>query len=105
MYTNKSVIMKAPHDEEVTSSPNYTLADQKLVHSIWKEGEDIPHHLQHVPIPHGANWCDPDCLYLRDLPPDCGYHVRWGRVEHCCPECTGGWCAHTRSMPERDWMS
>ena len=63
VYTNKSVIMKAPSDE-VTRPPSYTIADQKLVRSIWKEGQDIPHHLQHVPIPHGANWCDPDCLYL-----------------------------------------
>ena len=103
VYTNESVIKVAPDDPVL--SQQYSFADQKLVHRMWKESQDIPHYLQHVPIPHGADWCHPDCLHTGDLPAECGYHQRWGRIDSCCPECAGNWCPHTRSMPGRDWIS
>jgi len=105
-YTNESTIMKVPPAASKAASQRpYTLADQRLVHRMWKEARSVPDHLQHVPVPHGANWCHPDCLHLGDVPEECGYHLRWGRIVDCGPDCAGNWCSHMRSMPGRDWMS
>ena len=95
-------VPEKPYDA-LPSSPNtsekpYNQADQEVVHRLWKEGQHIPDRLQHVPIPHGDQYCHPDCLYLGDVPPECGYHHNWGPIAHCGPDCPGGWCHHTRTM-------
>jgi hypothetical protein len=82
---------------------------------IWKEGlsdyyagksRAVPVHLQGVPIPHGADFCDPACIFLpEDVPLECGYHENFGQIRHCSEKCPGGWCDHTRQMEGRDFMS
>jgi hypothetical protein len=69
-----------------------------------RSGQSAP-DLQHVP--HGADWCDADCLREEEenLPPECGYHPRFGRINFCSARCPGGWCQHTRQMDGRDFMS
>ena len=72
-----------------------------------RRGNITPDHLKQIPIPHGSSWCDADCLWQGEdnLPPECGYHPNFGRINNCSRECPGGWCQHTRQMPGRDHMS
>ena len=71
---------------------------------LFKSGKNTPPVFRHVPVPHGADWCDEDCL-LGGRPPECGYHPRFGKVKNCSARCAGGWCQHTRQMNGRDYMS
>ena len=50
------------------------------------------------PDHHGPDQCHGDCPWLgeENLPPDCGYHPRWGFITNCSASCPGHWCAHTR---------
>ena len=74
---------------------------------LFRAGQETPPDLRHVPVPHGADWCDGDCLWegQDNLPPECGYHPRFGNVKNCSARCPGGWCQHTRQMSGRDYMS
>jgi len=74
-------------------------------------GQDIPTHLQHIPVPHGADWCSRDCaaaLYDGDLPaPLCGYNPA-NLPENfyaCSNSCSGRWCSCLRRYPGMDFMS
>ena len=74
---------------------------------LFRSGQSTPPDLRHVPVPHGADWCDGGCLEEGQdhLPPECGYHLRFGNITSCSARCPGGWCQHTRQMSGRDYMS
>eukprot|EP00092_Neocalanus_flemingeri_P016297 GFUD01017642.1.p1 GENE.GFUD01017642.1~~GFUD01017642.1.p1 ORF type:complete len:390 (+),score=74.64 GFUD01017642.1:307-1476(+) len=48
------------------------------------------------PDVHGPYLCRADCTFLglENLPPDCGYHRRWGVTHSCSSSCPGHWCRH-----------
>jgi hypothetical protein len=46
IYANESVVIKVPPDKDSTANRQYSLADQKLVHKIWKKTQDVPRYLQ-----------------------------------------------------------
>lgn len=86
------------------SPEHYTVVDQAIVHKMFTSGKVIPDQLQHVPIPHGEQWCTSDCPHLgfNQLPYDCGYHPDWGQVISCMQTCPGGWCSHYQDQSS-DW--
>ena len=113
IYTNISTIKEAP---VMTVPPDsfgparakmFTTAELARRKDHLRSGLSTPESLQHVPVPHGADWCDADCPWEGEdnLPPECGYHPRFGRINNCSARCPGGWCQHTRQMNRRDYMS
>jgi hypothetical protein len=92
------------------SAKLYTTAQLKRKRKQFRSGQSAP-DLKCVPVPHGADWCDVRCLdegedlHGEELPPECGYHPRFGDIIHCSDRCPGGWCQHTRQMDGRDFMS
>ena len=84
--------------------------------STIRQNDDSANNLQEVPSPtnsdldmcdpdnHGPDQCHADCPWLgeENLPPDCGYHPRWGFVINCSASCPGHWCAHTRDSREAE---
>jgi len=96
---------------EARRFPRHQLIERR---KFWKEGlpdqmagrsRIVPVHLQEVPIPHGADYCDPACIFLEEVPVECGYHENFGQIRHCSEKCPGGWCYHTRQMEGRDFGS
>ena len=107
----KSRQMLAPPDSFGPASAKlYTTAQLKRKRKQFRSGQSAP-DLKCVPVPHGADWCDVRCLdegedlHGEELPPECGYHPRFGDIIHCSDRCPGGWCQHTRQMDGRDFMS
>merc|ERR1719318_680695 len=73
---------------------SYTKKDLKHVWLLRKEGSDIPLSLRHVPRPHGPDWCHAGCAERKGVPQSCGFHIGWGSVIACSPDCNGGYCDH-----------
>jgi len=97
------------------NSTTYSRRMLAIVHEAWKEslntGKDIPPHLQHIPVPHGIEWCSRDCaahMYSgEELPPLCGYSPEmlpedFFPCSNCCP---GRWCSCCRKYTGRDFVS
>jgi len=108
---SRSQQMSAPPNSFGPASAKlYTTAQLRRKRQQFRSGQSAP-DLQHVPVPHGADWCDEKCLsegedlHGEDLPPECGYHPRFGNIINCSNRCPGGWCQHTRQMEGRDFMS
>ena len=99
-----------PNSFGPASAKLFTAAQLRRKRQQFRSGQSAP-DLQHVPVPHGADWCDVRCLdegedlHGEELPQECGYHPRFGDIIHCSDRCPGGWCQHTRQMDGRDFMS
>ena len=113
-YTNISTIRQnepltpAPPDSMGVMASHFTVAQRRerrdeFKKSLMRRGHHTPDRLKHIPIPHGSSWCDADCLWQGEdnLPPECGYHPNFGRINNCSRECPGGWCQHTRQIRDR----
>jgi hypothetical protein len=66
----------------------------------WNLGLPLSAELRNVPVPHGAAYCNADCLYDDDVPQECGYYPSHGRTFSCAQRCPGAWCRHPRSKGE-----
>eukprot|EP00092_Neocalanus_flemingeri_P031813 GFUD01034560.1.p1 GENE.GFUD01034560.1~~GFUD01034560.1.p1 ORF type:complete len:378 (-),score=61.50 GFUD01034560.1:122-1255(-) len=117
-YTNVSYVRCNPPAMPPASfgpakAKQFTPAELRRRRDQFKDGllhrdQTTPENLRQVPIPHGSEWCDPDCLWQgeENLPTECGYHPNFGRIVNCSASCCpGGWCPHTRQMEGRDYMS
>lgn len=82
------------------SAKLFTKAQLAKRKKLFRSGQSTPPAFRHIPVPHGADWCDGDCPEEGQdhLPPECGYHPRFGNVSSCSARCPGGWCQHTRQM-------
>ena len=124
VYTNVSTIVKGASDDDLEDKQHYSqdTTAPMMVHTVgptaaravpygflvkrrmqWNRSGDeepIPDHLMNIPIPHGTNFCNADCLWIKDMPVECGYHESYGRILSCCQGCPGAWCAHVRKSGE-----
>ena len=126
VYTNVSTIMKGTTDDDDPKDLPVAKQSQDddapmMVHSVgpaearsvpygllvkrrmfWdrRDEEALPGHLMNIPIPHGTNFCNADCLRTKDPPVECGYNDAYGWILGCCQECPGAWCAHVRRSGE-----
>jgi len=66
----------------------------------WNVGVLPSDELRDVPVPHGAVYCNPDCLYDDDVPLQCGYNLVHGKTISCTDRCPGAWCKHPRGKGE-----
>ena len=90
------------HDPKESTGPtkyftkngkSYTKDDLRRVGKLRREGRDVPLSLRHVPRLHGPDWCHAGCAERRiGVPHACGYHIGWGSVTACSPDCSGGYC-------------
>jgi hypothetical protein len=81
----------------------YTMKDLKCVWKLRREGRDVPLSLRHVPRRHGPDWCHAGCAERRSIVPNaCGYHIGWGSVTACSPDCNGGYCDHYQNAEDDD---
>jgi len=105
---------RRPADEQAeTAGTNISM--QAMVHKAWVDslntGQEMPSHLQHIPVPHGLEWCGRNCaayLYFgRQADPLCGYSPEMlpEGFTPCSSRCPGGWCSCTRSYSGRDFRS
>ena len=113
-YTNVSTIRINTVEMPIPLAPfgptearQFSISQLRDRRQVFDGGQNIPKRLQEVPIPHGIDWCNADCLYQGEdnLPPECGYHPAFGNIPNCSARCPGGWCQHVRQMPGRDFMS
>ena len=80
--------------ENTAPSQSYTIKDLERMRTLRMTGRKIPANMKHIPIPHGQVWCHAGCEQMKDVPPHCGFHPRWGPMGYCSLECPGGWCPH-----------
>ena len=85
---------------EARAVPYGFLVKRRMHWNRTGDEEPIPDPLRNIPIPHGTNFCNADCLWIRDLPVECGYNEAYGRILSCCQGCPGAWCAHVRKSGE-----
>ena len=132
VYTNVSTIIKGVADDDPENKQQHNVHHSQddtapmMVHSVgpaeargvpygflvkrrmhWNRSGDeerVPDHLRNVPIPHGPNFCNADCLWIKDLPVECGYYGAYGRIQSCCERCPGAWCAHVRRSGEAKYI-
>ena len=126
-YTNlSSVRYNNPDDPilELTKPPNHMVTVNTtpyshrvlaIVHQAWVDslntGKEIPHHLKHIPVPHGSGWCGrdfPASLYDGDpAASSCGYNPAMLPEDFrpCSNSCSGGWCSCIQKYSGRDFMS
>ena len=113
-YTNVSTIRfntiempQPPAPFGPAEARQFSISQLRDRREVFDNGQIIPERLREVPIPHGMDWCNADCLYQGEdnLPPECGYHPAFGNINNCSARCPGGWCQHVRQMPGRDFMS
>ena len=76
------------------------LAKRRMHFNLTGDCEPIPDHLKDVPLPHGHIYCNGECLWVADVPLECGYNTRHGRFYSCCQRCPGAWCGHSRTAGE-----
>ena len=107
-------LTKPSHMVEADTTP-YSDRVLAIVYEAWVDslntGKEIPPHLQHIPVPHGAKWCGRDCAAsLYDGEPaanSCGYNSAMLPDDFfpCSNNCPGRWCSCLRKYSGRDFMS
>jgi hypothetical protein len=85
---------------EARAFPHGLLVKRRMHWNLSGQGEPIPDHLKDIPVPHGSGYCNADCLWIGDVPLECGYNATYGRIFSCCQRCPGAWCGHDRKMGE-----
>eukprot|EP00092_Neocalanus_flemingeri_P027401 GFUD01029717.1.p1 GENE.GFUD01029717.1~~GFUD01029717.1.p1 ORF type:complete len:363 (-),score=69.89 GFUD01029717.1:159-1247(-) len=108
-YTNISTVRTNSTDASgpAQDCEEFDMSILKERREIFNQALAIPKHLQHVPIPHGAGFCNPDCPYQGEanLPRECGWHPSFGNIIQCSAKCTGNWWGNHRHLEGRDFNS